>query len=220
MNIVKRIGQKLFFIAVTGLVVAAGAKAQPYERLGDSLQTVQTIETADTLTKISPKKKHQPGKATLYSAVLPGLGQIYNRKYWKVPFVYAGFGALGYLIHQKQQQLNAVTYGYFDLTDDNPETRSYEKIATYVKEYEGYDWTRVYDAKSGLRSKIDTYRNERDTYIIGMVGFYLFNILDANVNAHLIDFDISEDLSVDVVPFATDPLNKTVIPGMQLTFNF
>jgi len=185
----------------------------------DTLSANLKYNVHDTLLIKKTSKVHLPRKATIYSAVLPGLGQIYNRKYWKVPFVYGGFGALGYLIHWNQTRLDMVTQGYFDISDKNPETRSYEKI----EELKGRDWNNagvIKDTQSVLRQSIDSYRRQRDLVIIGTVGFYLFNILDANVNAHLIDFDISEDLTVVMVPFSVDPFTSLPVPGVSLTFNF
>lgn len=185
----------------------------------DSLSEGGSPVASDTLLLKSTPKTHLPRKATIFSAVLPGLGQIYNRKYWKVPFVYGGFGALGYFIHKNQSMLNMVTQGYYDISDKNPETKSYENI----KELKGRDWNSssvIKDTQSVLRQSIDGYRRQRDLVIIGTVGFYLFNILDANVNAHLIDFDISEDLTIVMVPFSVDPYTSLPVPGLSLTFNF
>jgi hypothetical protein len=205
------------WLAFVFLTIATVNAQQPQD--GYTNTEVDHVEINDTLSTKATKKVHLPRKATIYSAVLPGLGQIYNRKYWKVPFVYGGFGALGYFVYWNQSRLELVTNGYFDISDKNPETKSYENI----EEFKGRDWKNssvLKDTQSVLRRSIDSYRRQRDLVIIGTVGFYLFNILDANVNAHLIDFDISEDLTMVMVPYSVDPITHFPVPGLSLTLKF
>lgn len=165
-------------------------------------------------------KKHEPGKATIYSAVLPGLGQIYNKKYWKVPFVYGGFVGLGIYINKNNQQYLSYKQAYYDLNDNNPKTASYQlKFPNEVfsditsSEIKSFNSNRIIP-------NIDFYRKKRDLYIIATVGFYLLNILDANVDAHLIDFDISEDLSLNLQPFIAEPMTNSTILGAHLALTF
>lgn len=177
-----------------------------------------SLAAGDSISAVPSKKHiHQPRKATMFSAVLPGLGQIYNRKYWKLPIVYGGFGGIGYMVHWNQSRLDMVTKAYFDLSDKNPETRSYEAIFPY-RDFSTP--STILDTQSVLRRYIESYRRQRDLVIIGVVGFYLLNVLDANVDAHLIDFDISEDLTVEFVPFSIDPLSNLPILGAQVLLRF
>jgi len=164
-----------------------------------------------------PVKKHYPGKATMYSAVLPGLGQIYNKKYYKVPIVYGGFVGLGYVINYYNQKYSSFKKAYYDLNDKNPLTKSYEKTFPYYD----YSLTSQYTSySSSFVERIDKYRRQRDLYIIATVGFYLLNVLDANVDAHFIDFDISEDLTFNFEPFMVDPITNSPILGGHLVFTF
>ncbi|MFA9389927.1 MAG: DUF5683 domain-containing protein [Prolixibacteraceae bacterium] len=163
-----------------------------------------------------PGKVHLPGKATIYSAVLPGLGQVYNRQWWKVPFIYGGFGALAYYINGFNTASNTYLQAYYDLKDLNPATTSYQQFYDQpVDELSPpSSWVEYF------KGKVDSNTRSRNLYMIGAAGFYLINILDANVNAHFIDFDISEDLTLNVVPIAIDPYSNLPIPGMTLVFNF
>jgi hypothetical protein len=164
-----------------------------------------------------PVKKHIPGKATMYSAVLPGLGQIYNRKYFKLPIIYGGFVGLGYMINNRNQKYSDFKQAYLDLNDKNPVTKSYEK--TYSK----YDYSLTSEYKNYSNfflEAIDYYRRQRDIYILSTVGLYLLNILDANVDANFIDFDISEDLTFNFEPFVVDPITNSPILGGHLVFTF
>ena len=188
------------------LCIPTDAQKSEIQPLTDSVN-VQTTE---------PVKIHLPGKATIYSAVLPGLGQIYNRKWWKVPFIYGGFAALGYYINYNNQQYKINKQAYLDMADKDPLTNSYQKFYDdIVNELDPpSNWEKIF------KTRISTYSRRRDLYIIGAVGFYLINILDANVNAHFIDFDISEDLTFHFEPLPSDPLTNTPIPGMTLVYKF
>jgi len=152
-------------------------------------------------------KKHNPSKATIFTAVLPGLGQAYNKKYWKVPIVWGGYVGLGYFVYQYDKRYAGAKKAYYDLTDNSTETRSYE--TTYA------DYS-----KENLISVIDTYRKRRDSFVIYTAGFYLLSILDANVDAHFIDFDISEDLTVNFEPILFESISNSPILGGQITFTF
>jgi len=122
----------------------------------------------------------------MYSAVFPGMGQIYNRKYWKLPIVYGGLGGLGYAAVWNSRQ-----YDYFlDLYKIMMENDYEEYEGRTLKEVEFYK-------KSHLR-----YKN---LMIILTIGFYAIQIVDASVDAHLIDYDISEDLSLTIDPVMLDP---------------
>ena len=165
-------------------------------------------------------KKHEPGKATIYSAVLPGLGQIYNKKYWKVPIVYGGFVGLGIYINKYNQQYLSYKQAYYDLNDNNPKTASYQ-LKFPNEDFSDITSSEIKSFNSNrIIPNIDYYRKKRDLYIIATVGFYLLNILDANVDAHLIDFDISEDLSLNIQPFVAEPTTNSTILGAHLALTF
>jgi len=157
---------------------------------------------------------HSPRKAALYSAVMPGLGQIYNRKYWKVPLVYAGYATLGYFVYFNSTHYVTYRDAYIDFTDNNPGTTSYFSIisrdidpSVYDKELypntynkEDYDWM-----EQQLKDYMNFYKRNRDLSLIGMAGWYVLTILDAVVDAQLFHFDIDPDLSLHVIP-AVRPL--------------
>ena len=149
---------------------------------------------------------HSVRKATVLSAVLPGAGQVYNRKAWKVPILYAGFAGLGYLIYFNQKKFNEFEGALVLRYDDNPAT---------VDEY-----TDLY-TDDNLRTLADFYRRNRDLSIMGLSLVYVLNIIDAHVDAHLFDFNMDDDLSLNwqpVIPF--NPSSGSLSPGVQLTLRF
>ncbi|MDA3929300.1 MAG: DUF5683 domain-containing protein [Prolixibacteraceae bacterium] len=172
-----------------------------------------------------PVKIHLPRKATMYSAVLPGLGQIYNKQWWKTPFIYAGFATIGYFIYDNNLNYKLSKQGYLDIIDNDLNTTSYLDVyKDYLEEnnitIDETNATSSNTFKENLDTSIDQYKRSRNIYVIAAAGFYLLNILDANVNAHFLDFDISEDLSLNIQPLPTNPMNNTPIPGVKLVYNF
>ncbi len=162
--------------------------------------------------------EHSPRKATLLSTALPGLGQAYNKKYWKIPLIYAGFGTIGYFIHWNNGNYSVMRQAYKDFTDDNPETNSHLELdgAQY------YDLTRepgITNFKTAVLKQQDYFRRNRDLLIISMVGFYGLQIIDASVDAHFFDFDISEDLTMNWQP-TMNLLNNQPLYGFNCTFTF
>jgi hypothetical protein len=182
-------------------------------------QTLPVLKDSIQINNEKTVKKHIPGKATMYSAVLPGLGQIYNKKYYKLPIIYGGFVGLGYLINLYNKNYFAFKQAYFDLNDNNPLTKSYE--TTYPNPYWNYsDKSNYIQYNSTFLQIIDINRRQRDIYIIATVGFYLLNVLDANVDAHFMNFDISEDLTLNFEPFTVDPITNSPILGGHLVLTF
>lgn len=164
----------------------------------------------------------------MYAAALPGLGQIYNRKYWKVPIVYAGFGALGYAVTFNTKNYNEIMTAYQDFIDIIPETDSYIDLLvnqnpaeydpvlhpeTYKEQTEAY-------VRTTLLSGVDYYRNYRDLSYIGIVAWYLFTIIDAHVDASLFDYDISDDLKASVLPVSTSFAGISPGVTIAITKNF
>lgn len=180
----------------------------------------QKTETDSLQFKVSEevKEPHSPKKAAMYSAIIPGWGQAYNKKYWKIPIVYAGFGTIGYFIGWNNRYYNTYKSAYSDLTDDDPNTDSYNDIE--ASQY--YDLTNPTDYdnfRSGLNKQQEYYRRNRDLLIISIIGFYGLNIIDASVDAHFFDFDISEDLTMNWQP-TIQPYRKELVYGLNFTFNF
>ncbi len=182
----------------------------------------QPINVSDTIIKIdvpeNAEEIHSPKKAAIYSAILPGLGQAYNKKYWKIPIVYAGFATLGYFISWNNKNYKVLKLAYSDLTDDNPDTDSYNDLDA-AKYYDLDNESERNQFENGLNKQKDYYRRNRDLLIISTVGFYALNIIDASVDAHLFDFDISEDISFNWQP-AMGSVDEQLVYGLNCTFKF
>ena len=181
----------------------------------------QILQTDSTKTQVVAKKTtevHSPKKASLYSAILPGLGQAYNKKYWKIPIIYAGFGTLGYFIGWNNNFYKTYKQAYVDLTDGDESTNSYLDLEA-SKYYDLNNPTDYNNFKTGLSKQQEYYRRNRDLLIISTVGFYGLNIIDASVDAHFFNFDISEDLSFNWQP-AANLIDSQLLYGFNCTFNF
>jgi len=168
--------------------------------------------------------KPNPKKATIYAAIFPGLGQMYNRKYWKLPIVYGGFIGFAYGINWNGNQHNGYRKAYIDFIDEDSETNSWMdyRYGPYLRE-DPANWssgTRR-EFSNFLKNRRDMYRRDRDLTYIVAVGIYALWIVDAYVDAQLFDFDISPDLSMRIEPvlFERTAINSRSI-GMQLSFAF
>jgi len=159
---------------------------------------------------------HSPHKAAIYSAVLPGMGQIYNRKYWKVPIIWGGFATLGYFINFNNEVYTTYKRAYSDIIDDDPFTSSYLDLNINPAFFQA-------DKKSQLTENLrlakDNWRRNRDLVIISTVVFYAANIIDASVDGNFFYFDIGDDLTVNWAPGPILCMDKTVI-GAQCRITF
>jgi len=181
-------------------------------------QVLEVDTTQITEVPVDSVQVHSPKKATIYSAILPGLGQAYNKKYWKIPLIYAGFGTIGYFIGWNNGFYSTYKQAYRDLSDKDPNTNSHLKIEA-SKYYDLENPTDSLNFKTGLSKQSEYYRRNRDLLIISMVGFYGLNIIDASVDAHLFDFDISEDLTLNWQP-AVKTFENQLVYGINCTFKF
>ena len=143
----------------------------------------------------------------MLAVAFPGAGQIYNRKFWKIPVVYAGFGVLFYTAGLNSKNYNLYIKAYQDFTDQIPETDSYLKLipaepSTYdpVLHPDTYDPSAASYYKDGMLRLVDYYKRYRDLSYIGIAAWYLLSILDANVDASLYNFDVSENLALNFAP--------------------
>jgi hypothetical protein len=171
-----------------------------------------TIDAQDTTTVAGPvrhKFKPETLKATMMAVSFPGLGQIYNRKIWKIPVVYAGFGALIYSVGLNSKNYNQYTKAFQDFTDNIPQTNSYLKVIDPSVDQKSYDrvvYPKSYsqatylDFKNAMLRMVDYYKRYRDLSYIGIAGWYLISILDANVDASLFNYDVSPNLNITFVP--------------------
>lgn len=178
------------------------------------------VAVPDTSGQIPEEAVHSPRKATIYSAILPGLGQAYNKKYWKIPLIYAGFGTIGYFINWNNENYQLFKTGYQHLTDDDPETQDYLKIeAVRRNNYDVDNPTHYNNLRTALQQQQDYYRRNRDLLFISFIAFYGLNIIDASVDAHLFDFDISDDLTLDWQPSMMQ-VNNNVMYCVNIKFRF
>lgn len=159
-----------------------------------------------------------PTKAVWLAALFPGLGQVYNRRYWKLPIIVGGYLGLGYATSWNNSMLSDYTKAYADIMDNDPSTRSYMDFFPSTVKEEDLDKTWLTNV---LRSRKNYFRRNRDLCIISMVGVYLLAIVDAYVDASLSHFDISPDLSMDVYPsLIQDGRNRLPSVGLQWAINF
>ncbi|MDD4636794.1 MAG: DUF5683 domain-containing protein [Bacteroidales bacterium] len=177
----------------------------------DSLLSLQT----DSL--LFDNFKPDPSTAAWRAVIFPGLGQIYNRKYWKLPLFYGGFMALTYAISWNNKYYKDYSIAYRDLMDDNPATKSYINFLPPGKKETDYDASWL---KSTFKRKNDYFRRSRDLSVIGMVGVYLLSVLDAYVDAQLYDFDISPDLSLRVEPTMQRVSQYDNMIGFRCSFTY
>lgn len=167
-----------------------------------SLAQEKTPEQEDTLTKHSPKK------AIILSSCVPGSGQIYNHifmpkgkrnAYWKVPLIYACLGTTSYFLLHNQQTQKALKLDYTNrLNGGSPDPR----------------WQQFDD--DGVLELYNQYLTKRDLSILGVGFVYLLQLADAGIEAHFVNFDISKDLSMRILPTSMN----SIIPGMKFQLNF
>lgn len=181
-------------------------------------------KSADKVIKNSIPFKPDPNKAVLYSAIFPGLGQLYNRKYWKLPIVYGGFLGLTYAISWNGRMYNDYTAAYKAIKSDDPRSeanfRIWGPLVPNVTDPSQVNDSRIATLQSSFKRSRDSYRRYRDLSIIGAVALYGLCMIDAYVDAQLFNFDISPDLSLRVEPqMQTDPFAQRSF-GVQCSFKF
>mgnify|MGYP005840927693 CR=1 FL=1 len=163
---------------------------------------------SDTLAIQSDSlEKHSPKKATYLSLALPGLGQAYNKKYWKIPLVYALIGVPLVIGIDQQSKFNDFKDALGKRLDDDPNTID--------DQYDG----RFTD--QNLRSLIDFHRRNRDIFFILTAVAYALNVVDAAVDAHFYDFNVSDDLSINFKPtIQFQPFERRLAPALSLSLKF
>ena len=163
-----------------------------------------------------------PQRALWLALVIPGGGQIYNRKYWKLPIVYGGFVGCIYALTWNNSMYKDYAQAYLDIMDDDPGTASYNKFLHLGRQITPENEERY---KQIFKSRKDKYRRWRDLSFFVMVGIYAVSVIDAYVDAELSDFDISKDLSLKVRPTlinnqtSPNPLYATSL-GVNCSFHF
>ena len=158
---------------------------------------IRKIEKRD-LTTWTPN----PNRALWLALVIPGGGQIYNRKYWKLPIIYGGMMGCIYALTWNNMMYRDYSQAYLDIMDSDPTTQSYNKFLHLGATITAANEERY---KTLFKSRKDKYRRWRDMSMFCLIGVYALSVIDAYVDAELSEFDISKDLSLKVAP--------TVIPG-------
>ena len=169
-----------YWLPMALLLVAFGSNAQRNRAdslfLNSDLSQIETIKTVSEL---------DPNKAALLSAVLPGLGQAYNNQYWKIPLIYGGGLIIGHYINYNNQIYNEMRNSLIAEVDSDPNT-----VNPYKDRFQ----------ETALTRNRDAFRRNRDLLILIGAAFYLLNVVDAHVSAHLNEFDVNDNLSLKVSP--------------------
>lgn len=198
-----------------------------------SLEDSITIDSASLSKALVPKalrKKRNwatwrpdTKRAMWLALVLPGAGQIYNRKYWKLPIIYGGFVGCAYAMSWNNQMYHDYSQAYLDIMDDDPNTQSYNQFLHLGAQIDASNIERY---KEIFRKRKDRYRRWRDMSMFVMIGVYAFSVIDAYVDASLSEFDISDDLSLRVEPTVINNNQRTRNPlrsstlGLQCSLTF
>lgn len=193
----------------------------------DMVDSIAAAMLADSLTtNLFHQKKEafvpNPIRSMWLAMVFPGAGQVYNHKYWKLPIIYGGFLGCVYAFSWNSQMLKDYTQAYLDIMDNDPNTKSYEKMLPL-----GYDITgKEQRFKDVFKNKKNYFRKYRDMSIFAFAGVYLISIIDAYVDAELSSFDISRDLTLQWEPTIMNNDNKLQRKygyralGLQCNLNF
>ena len=214
-------------------VAAAALKRDPEAALKqheDKLpkDSAELSEMTDSLLQkvLNPAKKSKfkpdPIRSMWLGLVFPGGGQIYNRKYWKLPIFYGGFLGCAYALTWNGQMLRDYSQAYLDIMDTDPNTKSYEKMLPL-----GYDITGKEERfKTIFKNKKNYFRKYRDMSIFAFAGVYMLAVIDAYVDAELSSFDISKDLSMSWGPTVIQQtpkgglMQRQTAPGIQCNITF
>ena len=192
-----------------------------------SLDSTRLSALSDSLLQaVLAKRKQQafrpdPIRSMWLGLVFPGGGQIYNRKYWKLPIFYGGFLGCAYALTWNGQMLRDYSQAYLDIMDDDPNTKSYEQMLP-----RGYDISGKEERfKEIFKNKKNYFRKYRDMSIFAFAGVYLLAVIDAYVDAELSSFDISPDLSMRLEPTLLAPCGTGMrhlqaAPGIQCSLTF
>ncbi len=215
----------------TDVSVPAIVSADSVKMPVDSVLTAQDSSNLAKLNQsLRPVKKkrdwstwHPDAKRAMWMAlVLPGAGQIYNRKYWKLPIIYGGFVGCAYAITWNNQMYHDYSQAYLDIMDDDPNTQSYNQFLHLGATIDNSNIDRY---KEIFRKRKDKFRRWRDMGVFVMIGVYAFSVIDAYVDASLSEFDISDDLTLRVEPTVmndkrtNNPFKSTSL-GLQCSLRF
>ncbi len=172
---------------------------------GDEIERHAPVESLPIDTT---QEKHSPRKAAIRSAIIPGWGQVYNKKYWKVPIVYTAIGIPAYLYIDNQKWYNKTRYALAVIQSGTTNADSLSRVDPQLQ------WMVENKAEASVRNYRNQFRRNMDYSILYGLLMWGLNVVDATVDAHLKDFDVSDDISLKVQP-AVLPGNA---PGVSLVF--
>jgi len=206
-------GFTIFFIILTGNLAV---NAQQIKISNDSLRLSPSVKVVT----------RSPKKASIYAALFPGLGQVYNHKYWKLPIVYGGYAGLIYVLGWNNNNYKDYFQGYRIIAQYSSaaslKTEERKFLDNLIKNPSvslDNDATFKYIATQ-LKSGKDYYRRNRDLTIIGIAALHVLSIIDASVDANLFDFDISDDLSMRIEPMPINLGSQNYVMGFNVAINF
>jgi len=193
--------------------------------INDTIKQMKSVVTLEPPVK--PKRdwstwRPNPQRALWLALVIPGGGQIYNRKYWKLPIVYGGFVGCIYAMMWNNMMYHDYSQAYLDIMDNDPTTASFNQFLHLGKQINDSNIERY---KQVFKSRKDKYRRWRDLSFFCLIGVYAISVIDAYVDAELSAFDISKDLSLKVRPTimenksSMNPLYATSL-GVNCSINF
>ena len=195
------------------------------EQLSDSVIDVTLRQDSAKLQK-QPRDwntwRPDPKRAMWLGLILPGAGQIYNRKYWKLPIIYGGMVGCVYAWQWNNTMYHDYSQAYMDIMDDDPSTQSYNQFLHLGVKIDESNKARWQDR---FKKRKDYYRRYRDMSIFILIGVYALSVIDAYVDASLSEFDISDDLSLRVAPAvinsntSTNPIKSSAV-GLQCALRF
>lgn len=204
-----RVNKNKYIVVLILILMSFGARAQ---------SVVDSAKIKSAVTKFQKKKinpgeiaklidttklkpfKPDPMKVVWMGAIIPGYGQIINRKYWKLPIVYGGFLGCAYAVTWNSSIYQSYNIAYRDISDLDPATNSFLDIIPKGRTIDSPEIGGVTNWANKIKTRKDTYRRYRDLSIIASIGYYALTIVDAYVDAQLYDFDISPDLSLRFQP--------------------
>ncbi len=188
-----------FFLILGFIAVSASVSAQT-----NALDTLYPSKYGDDIELFEEKSTLDPDKAALLSAILPGLGQVYNKQYWKLPIIVGAGFTIGFYINYNHSYYQSLRNSLIAETDENPRT---------INRFENL-------SRGTLESRTERFRRDRDFLIIVAAAAYLLNIADAHISAHLEEFAINDELKLSLRPSMQQmPVGSNNV-GLSLSLKF
>lgn len=204
-------------------VLAQGKKDTTVMTTATDSIVVKKMRELPEQKSIPPQRWIPDSKRSLWMAlVLPGGGQIYNKKYWKLPLIYGGFMGCAYALTWNNMMYKDYSKAYIDMMDSDPGTRSYVDFLP-IRYRDLTDAEIKAQFQDTFRNRKNYYRKYRDMSLFCFIGVYLLSVVDAYVDAELSNFDISKDLSVQLEPSIIQNdhgFGRQRCYGLQFSINF